>query len=145
MRFFILLLLIIRLSVGIASHFFSPASLRLGGNRASKEECLNGAWQSHMVPELLSIYWTGSKKRVEFPTDTEGIISTPVLHNRTSTDGEMNEEYSECRNPSYFNYEEKVMNGGIIMEEKPAGFTLLENKPWVPADLMARGDHEQQY
>jgi hypothetical protein len=138
MRFFIVLLLIIRLSVGIASHFFFPASLGLEGNRASKEDCSNGAWNSHMLPELLSIYWTGSKKLLPIPANTDAL--DPILHNGTSTDCKMGEGNSEYRHPSYFNYEYKVENGGVIMEEKPAGFTLLEREPWVPAELIAKGD-----
>ncbi|GKU01487.1 hypothetical protein FLAG1_03452 [Fusarium langsethiae] len=141
MRFFIILLLAIRLGVGIASYFFFPAYLGLERNRASKEDCPNGIWQSHMIPELLSVYWTGSKF-LEVPSNTAGANFTSVSHNCTSTDGKIDEEDSEYRRPSYLNYEYKVRNGGVIMEEKPAGFTLLETKPWVPAELIARDEQE---
>ncbi|KAM0242660.1 hypothetical protein ACHAPO_001082 [Fusarium lateritium] len=128
MKFFIIFLLATRLSVGITFYFFFERS------RASKEECSNGIWQSHMIPELFSVYWSGRNKFPETPPNP-----TSVSHNRTSTDGKIDEEHRQL---SYLDYEYNVMNGGIIMEEKPAGFTLLETKPWVPAELIATVEQE---
>ncbi|KAG8358899.1 hypothetical protein FVEN_g3479 [Fusarium venenatum] len=133
MKFFIIFLLATRLSVGIAFYFFFER------NRASKEECSNGIWQSHMIPELFSVYWSGRNKFLETPPNPDGVNPTSVSHNRTSTGGKIDEEH---RPLSYLDYEYNVMNGGIIMEEKPAGFTLLEMKPWVPAELIATDDQE---
>ncbi|EKJ78005.1 hypothetical protein NXS19_001502 [Fusarium pseudograminearum] len=141
MKFFILFLLAIGLSIGIASHFLNPASLRPEGNRAAKDECSNVIWQSHMIPELLSVYWSRSTK-FKIPANPDRVSFASVSRDRTSTDGKIHEEDSKYRVPSYLNYEYTTMNGGIIMEEKPAGFTLLETKPWVPAELTANDDQE---
>lgn len=141
MKFFVLFLLAIGVSIGIASHFLDPASLRPVGNRAAKDECSKAIWQSHMIPELLSVYWSRSTK-FKIPANPDRVNSASVSHNRTSTDGEIHEEDSKYRVPSYLNYEYTTMNGGIIMEEKPAGFTLLETKPWVSAELAVKDDQE---
>ncbi|OBS27311.1 hypothetical protein FPOA_01254 [Fusarium poae] len=132
MKFSIIFLLVIRLGIAIALYFF------LGRDRPSKEDCSNGIWQSHMIPELLFVYKSGRNKLQEMPPNPDQ-DPTSVSRNRTSTDGKIDEGY---RQPSYLNYEYKVMNGGVIMEEKPAGFTLLETKPWVTAELIARDEQE---
>ncbi|KAG8675329.1 hypothetical protein FPOAC1_001307 [Fusarium poae] len=115
MKFSIIFLLVIRLGIAIALYFF------LGRDRPSKEDCSNGIWQSHMIPELLFVYKSGRNKLQEMPPNPDQ-DPTSVSRNRTSTDGKIDEGY---RQPSYLNYEYKVMNGGVIMEEKPAGFTFI--------------------
>jgi hypothetical protein len=121
---------------------FAPISLLPKWARASEEDSSSESWSLYLVPELLYIYLASHDK---------SIVSTKIdepndfpASSRTSTGGLVDDPFAKFGIPSYFNYVESVRHGGVIMEEKPAGFTLLDKKPWVPADLNYRDGPSQR-
>ncbi|KAJ4130742.1 hypothetical protein NW768_006280 [Fusarium equiseti] len=121
---------------------FAPTSLLPKWTRVSEEDSSPGPWNQYLVPELLYICLVNHGKFM-VSTKTDELDVFPVS-SRTSTGGLVDDPFSNLGIPSYFNYVESVRHGGVIMEEKPAGFTLLDKKPWVPASLTYRDDHSQR-
>ncbi|RFN51611.1 hypothetical protein FIE12Z_4085 [Fusarium flagelliforme] len=122
---------------------FAPISLLPKWTRASEEDSSPKLWNLYLVPELLYIVFANHHKFMVFKK-TDEPNAFPVS-SRTSTGGSVDDPFAEFGIPSYFNYVESARHGGVIMEEKPAGFTLLDKKPWVPADLNYRDGHSQRY
>ncbi|KAI1065703.1 hypothetical protein LB507_000497, partial [Fusarium sp. FIESC RH6] len=120
---------------------FAPTSVLPSWARPSEEDSSPEPWSLHLVPELLYIVFANQEKALVY-TKTDEPNAFPVS-SRTSTGDLADDPLAEFGIPSYFNHIESVRHGGVIMEEKPAGFTLLEQKPWVPADLNCRDGHSQ--
>ena len=122
---------------------FAPTSVLPSWARPSEEDSSPEPWSLHLVPELLYIVFANQEKALVYKK-TDEPNAFPVS-SRISTGDLADDPLAEFGIPSYFNYVESVRHGGVIMEEKPAGFTLLEQKPWVPADLNCRDGHSQRY
>lgn len=121
---------------------FAPTSLLPKWARASEEDSSSESWSLYLVPELLYICLANHDKFM-VATKTDEPDAFPAS-SRIGTGGLVDDPFAKFGIPSYFNYVESVRHGGVIMEEKPAGFTLLDKKPWVPADLNYRDGHSQR-